>query len=157
MTWNMWHVTSWMWHMGCWTLSQNSSCLPIMVKRIVLSEGFNHILYLISFHFGIFFKILSWLGNILFGLLIWSAPALVEGPFLFVLWKMPSYNPLQNALIQNAIFKKGFMNKRILSSGIGGHFESANVKCPFALPKMLFYIPWQNALIKNVLLKRAFW
>ena len=114
-------------------------------------------LYPISFHFHfveIFNPHPDWVTFYLvfsFGqhLLWW------EGLFPFALWKMPSYNPWQNALIQNALFKKGIMNKSIFSSGIRGHFERANVKCPFALSKMPFYIPWQNALIKNALLKKG--
>ena len=78
-----------------------------------------------------------------------------EGLFPFALWTMPSFNPGQNALIQNALFKKGILNKSIFLSGIRGHFERANVKYPFALLKMPFYIPWQNALIKNALLKKG--
>ena len=68
---------------------------------------------------------------------------------------MSSYNPLQNAFIWNAPLKKGIMNKSILWISKGGHFESANVKCPFALSKMPLYIPWQNSLIKNALLKNG--
>ena len=114
-------------------------------------------LYPISFHFHfveIFNPHPDWVTFYLvfsFGqhLLWW------EGLFPFALWTMPSFNPWQNALIQNSLFKKGIMNKSIFSSGIRGHFERANVKCTFALSKMPFYIPWQNALIKNALLKKG--
>ena len=80
-----------------------------------------------------------------------------EGVFPFALWKMPTLNPLKNDPTQNALFKKAIMNKSIFSSGIGGHFERANVKFSFALSKMPFYIPWKNALIQNAPLKRTFW
>ena len=154
-----WHMA----HMGCWTLFKNFRSLALTVLRIVLSEGFLYIVTLqpyvishfISFKFfWIFNPYPDWVTYYLvfsFGqhLLWW------EGLFPFALWKMSSYNPWQNALIQNALFKKGIMNKSILSSGIGGHFERANVKCPFALSKMPFYIPWQNALIQNALLKKG--
>ena len=77
-----------------------------------------------------------------------------EGLFPFALWKMPSYNPWQNALIQNTLFKKGIINKSILSSGIGGHYERANGKCAFTLSKMPLCIPWETALIQNALLRK---
>ena len=96
-------------------------------------------------HWVTFFLVFSF-GN---HLLWW------EGLIPFALWKMPFYNPWQNALIQNSLFKKGTMNRSNLSSGIGGHFERANVKCPFALSNMPFHIPWQDALIQNALLKEG--
>ena len=69
---------------------------------------------------------------------------------------MPSYNPWQNAIIQNTLSKKGIIKKQnIVSSGIGGHFERAKVKCPFALSKMPFFIPWQNAFLKKGILNKG--
>ena len=113
---------------------------------------YNHMFYPISFDFHfveIFNPYPNWVTFYLgfsFGqhLLWW------EGLLPFALLKMPSYNPLQNAL-----FKKGIMNKSILSSSKEGHFKRANVKRPFALSKIPLYIYWQNALIKNALLKSA--
>ena len=115
-----------------------------------MSEGFLNKVTLQPFHFiscNYFFKSLSWLGNILVGLLIWSAPAVVGRSISICSIKIPSYN----ALIQNTLFKKGIMNKSILSSVIGGHFERAKVKCPFLFQKcpsifldkvLLFQIPF---------------
>ena len=117
----------------------------------------NHMLYPISFDFHfveIFYPYPNW---VIFCLVFSFGQHLLwwEGILPFALWKMPSYNPLQNALIQNALFKKGIINKSILSSSKEGHFKRANVKCPFALSKMPFYIYWQSALVKNTLFKKG--
>ena len=162
----MWHVTCDMSPVECNTWDVEHS-LKISGACCVLSNGlkdylfwrlpYNHMLYPISLHFHfveIFNPYPDWVTFYLvfsFGqhLLGW------EGLLPFALWKLPSYNPLQNALIQNALFKKDIINKSLLSSSIGGHFKRAKLKCPFALEKMPFYIPWQNALIEKFPFKKG--
>ena len=131
----MWHVTSGIWHMTYNTQGRSNIVTKCQVPssnslKYCLSEGFLYIDILqpyvisISFHFHfveIFNPHPDWVTFYLvfsFGqhLLCW------EGLFPFALWTMPSFNPWQNGLIQNALFKKGILNKSIFSSGIRGHF-----------------------------------